>query len=133
MYKSKNHSKFSLKAHLVFVTKYRKPLLKNNLIVNQLRLKLADIEARSDFNIELAEVDKDHIHILVDYEPKVSILQIVRRLKQETTFTLWRLFEEKLRKHYYKERTFWSDSYFVCSIGVGASYETIQKYISSQG
>ena len=106
MYKSKNHSKFSLKAHLVFVTKYRKPLLKNNLIVNQLRLKLADIEARSDFNIELAEVDKDHIHILVDYEPKVSILQIVRRLKQETTFTLWRLFEEKLRKHYYKERTF---------------------------
>lgn len=133
MYKSKNHSKFSLKAHLVFVTKYRKPLLKNNLIVNQLRLKLADIEARSDFNIELAEVDKDHIHILVDYEPKVSILQIVRRLKQETTFTLWRLFEEKLRKHYYKERTFWSDGYFVCSIGVGASYETIQKYISSQG
>lgn len=132
MYKSKNHSKFSLKAHLVFVTKYRKPLLKNNLIVNQLRLKLADIEARSDFNIELAEVDKDHIHILVDYEPKVSILQIVRRLKQETTFTLWRLFEEKLRKHYYKERTFWSDGYFVCSIGVGASYETIQKYISSQ-
>lgn len=133
MYKSKNHSKFSLKAHLVFVTKYRKPLLKNNLIVNQLRLKLADIEARSDFNIELAEVDKDHINILVDYEPKVSILQIVRRLKQETTFTLWRLFEEKLRKHYYKERTFWSDGYFVCSIGVGASYETIQKYISSQG
>lgn len=133
MYKSKNHSKFSLKAHLVFVTKYRKPLLKNNLIVNQLRLKLADIEARSDFNIELAEVDKDHIHILVDYEPKVSILQIVRRLKQETTFTLWRLFKEKLRKHYYKERTFWSDGYFVCSIGVGASYETIQKYISSQG
>jgi len=133
MYKSKNHSKFSLKAHLVFVTKYRKPLLKNNLIVNQLRLKLADIEARSDFNIELAEVDKDHIHILVDYEPKVSILQIVRRLKQETTFTLWRLFEEKLRKHYYKERTFWSDGYFVCSIGVGANYETIQKYISSQG
>lgn len=133
MYKSKNHSKFSLKAHLVFVTKYRKPLLKNNLIVNQLILKLADIEARSDFNIELAEVDKDHIHILVDYEPKVSILQIVRRLKQETTFTLWRLFEEKLRRHYYKERTFWSDGYFVCSIGVGASYETIQKYISSQG
>ena len=133
MYKSKNHSKFSLKAHLIFVTKYRKPLLKNNLIVTQLRLKLADIEARSDFSIELAEVDKDHIHILVDYEPKVSILQIVRRLKQETTFTLWRLFEEKLRKHYYKERTFWSDGYFVCSIGVGASYETIQKYISSQG
>lgn len=133
MYKSKNHSKFSLKAHLVFVTKYRKSLLENEAIANQLRLKLVEIESRSNFSIELAEMDKNHIHILVDYEPKVSILQIVRRLKQETTFTLWRLFEEELRKHYYKEHTFWADGYFVCSIGEGASYETIQKYISTQG
>ena len=133
MYKSKNHSKFSLKAHLVFVTKYRKSLLENEAIANQLRLKLVEIESRSNFSIELAEMDKNHIHILVDYEPKVSILQIVRRLKQETTFTLWRLFEEELRKHYYKEHTFWSDGYFVCSIGEEASYETIQKYISTQG
>lgn len=78
-------------------------------------------------------MDKKHIHILVDYEPRISILQIVGRLKQETTHSLWRLFEEKLSKHYYKEHTFWSDSYFVCSIGEGASYETIQKYISTQG
>ena len=133
MYKSKNHSKFSLKAHLVFVTKYRKSLLENKDIANQLRIKLVEIESRSNFSIELAKVDKDHIHILVDYEPRISILQIVRRLKQETTFTLWRLFEEALRKHYYKEHTFWSDGYFVCSIGEGASYETIQKYISTQG
>lgn len=133
MYKSKNHSKFSLKAHLVFVTKYRKSLLENEAIANQLRLKLVEIESRSNFSIELAEMDKNHIHILVDYEPKVSILQVVRRLKQEITFTLWRLFEEELRKHYYKEHTFWSDGYFVCSIGEGASYETIQKYISTQG
>ena len=133
MYKRKNHSKFSLKAHLVFVTKYRKSLLENETIANQLRLKLVEIESRSNFSIELAEMDKNHIHILVDYEPKVSILQIVRRLKQETTFTLWRLFEEELRKHYYKEHTFWADGYFVCSIGEGASYETIQKYISTQG
>lgn len=133
MYKSKNHSKFSLKAHLVFVTKYRKPLFKNGAIVSRLKLKLTDIESWSNFNIELAEVDKNHIHILVDYEPKVSILQIVRKLKQETTIHLWKLFEEELRKHYYKEHTFWSDGYFVCSIGVGASYGTMQEYIRNQG
>ena len=133
MYKSKNHSKFSLKAHLVFVTKYRKSLLENEAIANQLRLKLEEIESRSNFSIELAEMDKNHIHILVDYELRISILQIVRRLKQKTTFTLWRLFEGELRKHYYKKHTFWSDGYFVCSIGGGASYETIQKYINTQG
>lgn len=37
-----------------------------------------------------------------------------------------KLFEDdELRKHYYKEHTFWSDDYFVCSIGEGVSYETI--------
>ena len=112
MYKSKNHSKYSLKAHIVFTTKYRKPLL-----ANQVKLKLIDIESKSNFIIEITEVDKDHIHILIDYESKISILQIVRRLKQETTFSLWRSYEEELKKHYYKEHTFWSDGYFVCSIG----------------
>lgn len=74
MYKSKNHSKYSLKVHIVFVVKYRK--------------KIQQIADRSGFDIELMETDKDHIHLLIDYEPKVSILQIVRRLKQETTYKL---------------------------------------------
>lgn len=83
--KAKNHSKFSLKAHLVFVMKYRKSLLENKAIANQLRLKLVEIASRPNFSIELVEMDKNHIHILVDNEPRISILQIVRRLKQETT------------------------------------------------
>ena len=62
----------------------------------------------------------------------MSILQIVRRLKQESTYDLWKVHEQELKKHFWKERTFWSDGYFVCSIGEGASYETIQEYIRSQ-
>ena len=99
MYKSKNHSKYSSKAHIVFTTKYRKPLLANNFIANQMKLKLIDIESKSNFTIEIAEVDKDHIHILIDYEPKVSILQIVRRLKQERHShfgVVWRRIKEAL-------------------------------------
>lgn len=79
------------------------------------------------------ETDKDHIHLLVDYDPKVSIVQIVRRLKQETTFELWKVHESYLKKHFWQERTFWSDGYFACSIGEGVSYNTIQEYIRNQG
>ena len=79
------------------------------------------------------ETDKDHIHLLIDYDPKVSVLQIVRRLKQETTFELWKVHEEYLKKYFWKEHTFWSDGYFACSIGEGASYDTIQEYIKNQG
>lgn len=132
MYKSKNHSKYSLKVHIVFAVKYRKKII-NKDIEFFLKTKIKQIEARSDFRVELMEADKDHIHLLIDYDPKVSILQIVRRLKQETTFELWKVHELYLRQHFWKERTFWSDGYFACSIGEGASYETIQEYIKSQG
>lgn len=50
------------------------------------------------------ETDKDHIHLLIDYDPKVSVLQIVRRLKQETTYELWKIHESYLRPHFWRER-----------------------------
>ena len=65
------------------------------------------------------ETDKDHIHLLIDYDPKVSVLQIVRRLKQETTSELWKVHDSYLKKHFWKEHTFYSDGYFACSIGEG--------------
>lgn len=79
------------------------------------------------------ETDKDHVHLLIDYDPKISVLQIVRKIKQETTFELWKVYEEYLKKHFWREHTFWSDGYFACSIGEGASYDTIQEYIRTQG
>lgn len=100
MYKSKNHSKYSLKVHLVFVVKYRKKLI-NKDIDFFLKTKIQQIANRSDFDIELMETtDKNHIHLLIDYEPKVSIFKIVRRLKQETMYELWKVYEEFLKKHF---------------------------------
>lgn len=105
MYHSKNHSKYSLKVHLVFVVKYRKKLIKKDIDFF-LKTKIKQIEEKSDFRVELMETDKDHIHLLIDYIPKVSVLQIVRRLKQETTFELWKVHKSYLKKHFWKERTF---------------------------
>lgn len=58
--------------------------------------------------------------------------QKIRRLKQESTRELWNRHPEWLCKHFWKERTFWSDGYFVCSIGE-ASPETVRRYIENQG
>ena len=103
MYKSKNHSKYNLKAHIVFVVKYRKKLLDEEISVF-IKQKFQQIADRSDFEIELMETDKDHIHILVDYEPKVSILQIVRQLKQESTYYLWKTYNAKLKNYFWKSK-----------------------------
>ena len=90
------------------------------------------IELRSDFSIDIMETDKDHIHLLVSYPPNISVTTIARRLKQESTRELWDRYPEWLRRHFWKEHTFWSDGYFVCSIGE-ASPETVRKYIENQG
>ena len=85
-----------------------------------------------DFTIQAMEVDKDHIHLLVDYSPNVSVAQIVRLLKQMTTSAVWFSHSDELRKHFWKQKVFWSSGYFVCSTG-DASTETIAKYIAEQG
>jgi putative transposase len=78
------------------------------------------------------EVDKDHIHLLVESEPKVSVLEIVRWLKQISTYQLWQKHSIELKRQFWRERTFWSDGYFACTIG-NVSEEIIRKYIQEQG
>jgi len=90
------------------------------------------IAITADFSFEAMEVDRDHIHCLVKSEPKISPLCIVRKLKQQFTSRLWQRYETDLKQEFWKERTFWSDEYFCCTIG-HASQETIRSSIASQG
>lgn len=131
-YTSTNRHKYCLKAHLVFVCKFRKRLLTNNLIDLKVKEIFKHIESICDFTIDIMETDKDHIHLLVSYPPKFPITSIVRKLKQESTISLWNYFPVILSKHFWKEHTFWSDGYFACSIGE-ANPDTIRKYIENQG
>jgi len=78
------------------------------------------------------ESDTDHLHIMIQYIPRVSISSIVNRIKSITTYRVWENHSHYLQKHFWKEKTFWTDGYFVCSVGE-ASPETIRNYIASQG
>lgn len=127
---TKNHATFLILYHLIFVCKYRKKLLIR--YGDETKRIFEEIAIRSDFSFEAMEVDQDHIHCLVKSEPRISPLAIVRKLKQESTVQLWRAHERELKRHFWKERTFWSDGYVCCTIG-NASQETIKKYIESQG
>ena len=129
-YISENHSKHLLMCHLIFVCKYRKKLLLK--VGDDIKTEIESISNRYGWQIIEQEIDQDHIHILIRYSPKWSILEIVRLLKQLTTYRIWQKHNEYLSQHFWKERTFWSDGYFSCSIG-NASKEIIQKYIQEQG
>ena len=130
-YISKNHSKFLIKYHIILVCKYRKQLLVGAVEYDMKKI-MRHISEMSDFDIEVMETDKDHLHMMVRSEPKLSPLQIVRRLKQMSTSAVWKKYGDFLRHNFYKEHTFWTDGYFISSIG-NVSQETIKKYIENQG
>ena len=98
MYTSKNHSKFILRYHIIFVCKYRK-----NLMIQYgefVKETMVSISQKYDFEILEIEVDKNHVHLLVESKPKVSPLMIVRTLKQQITIKLWNEFSDELCKYF---------------------------------
>lgn len=130
-YHSKNHSKFLIKLHFVFCVKYRKSLLVGTIKDDMLQI-IYDIAKEKGYIIDEMQSDINHIHILIDIEPKFSALEIAHQIKQISTFRIYKMHKTFLKKHFWKENTFWSDGYFVCSTG-NASTETIRKYIAEQG
>ena len=130
-YNRHNRRKYSLKVQIVLVTKYRKQLLKGS-IADDVKQKILDIANTRGYEIIAMETDQDHIHFLLSYDATDRVCDIVKIVKQETTYYLWQKYNSVLSKQYWKKKIFWSDGYFACSIGEVSS-ATIQKYIESQG
>lgn len=130
-YQRKSHSKYSIKYHLVFCTKYSRQTIAGMFAkyVKELMVE----KTKDQFTIDEIEADKDHIRVLVDSNPTRSPLDFVRLAKMMTPYQAWRSnWSTFLKSVYWKERTLWSDGYFVATIGQ-ASAETIRQYIESQG
>ena len=126
-YQHRSHSKFSIKYHFVFCTKYRRRIL-TDLFSEYIKSLMVE-KTKAQFTIDEIEVDKDHIHILVDSDPTRSPLDFVRLAKMMTTYHAWRSNWSTFLK---SEKTLWSDGYFVATTGQ-ASTETIRQYIENQG
>lgn len=91
-----------------------------------------EICLKKDVNIKYMETDSDHIHYMIEIPPNISISQLVNLIKSYTTYHIWNEYEYVLRKYYWKEKTFWTDGYFACSIG-NVSEEMLKNYIENQG
>lgn len=131
MLKYNPHCFSNLTCHLIFVVKYRKPLLEQ--YGEETKKLLLEASNNSDkFEITTLEVDKDHVHMMINYSTHETIKNIVRQLKSYTVFHIWEKHEEELKKVFWKRKMFWTDSYFVCSVGEEGR-DNIQKYIETQG
>lgn len=123
--RSGRHCTFMMHVHLVFVTKYRKNIF-NQVILDDMKAIFEHVCGK--FEAELVELDgeKNHVHLLINYPPKVSISKLVNALKGVSS----RKLKIKHEQFYYKG-VLWSPSYFAGSCG-GASIDVIKKYIENQ-
>ena len=110
--------------------KYRKKILSKN-IIDILEDKVKELSNKYSFCVLDIYFGTDHIHLLVSYEPKISVSQIVRVLKQEITNMVWLLCSDSLSKEFWKHHVLWSSGYFVKSVG-DCDEDMIRKYILNQ-
>ena len=128
-YRSGSHSKYDLKIHLVWVTKYRKPILKGE-IADRIRHIVREICNANEVIIIKGHVSSDHIHLLLSYPPRLSISKLVQYLKGKT---FRKLLQEYglLRKQFWGQHI-WARGYFVVSVGTMTD-EIVKDYIENQG
>ena len=130
-YERKDRRKYNLKAHIVLVAKYRKALLQYG-IDDFVKRAIIYLAKQNNWDIIAMETDKDHIHLLLEYDTTERVCDIISIIKQRTTYWLWIHYRDVLSRQYWKKNIFWSDGYFACSVGEVSS-ATIEKYIAEQG
>ena len=126
--RSGRHCVFHMHVHLVFVTKYRKDVFtKPMLDAMEGMFKKVCL----DFEAELTEFngEDDHVHLLINYPPKVAVSNLVNSLKGVSSRHLRKDFPEIKNKLW--GGSLWSPSYFASSCG-GAPLEIIKQYIEQQ-
>lgn len=122
------HCAYDLHVHLIFITKYRYDVLQGYMFLS---LKKIFSEICTQFEAELVEFDgeSDHVHLLINYPPKVQLSKLVNSLKGVSSRKL-KLHHPEVANRYYKS-ALWSPSYFASSCG-GAPIEIIKQYIEQQ-
>jgi putative transposase len=129
-FKKLHHCVYNLKYHLVLVTKYRRKCINPALMT---RLKEIFLELYKKWECELLEfnAEPDHVHMLIELNPKVAISTFINNLKTVSSRYIRRDFAVHLEKFYYKNPVFWSRSYCILTCG-GAPLSVIKQYIEQQ-
>jgi len=126
-YRKTAHSVYDLKYHIVWVTKYRKGVLRGEIAVRTREL-IRQTCATLEVYILSGHVSADHIHLLVSVPPQLAVSNLVQRLKGRSSRRLQEEFGELKRQYW--GRHMWARGYFAVTTG-NVTDEIIKQYIES--
>ncbi len=119
MYRRERHSVTDLKTHLVCVTKYRSPVF-NDDGLKLIEESFRTVADKMNFKILEFNGEADHVHVLIEYPPKLSISQIANALKGVSSRRYGQAGHKKPH-----QKALWSPSYFAVSVG-GAPLDVLK-------
>ncbi len=124
-YRRSSHTVSNLRAHIVWVTKYRYPVLQGDVQrrCRDLVIQVCDSE---DVRILKGVVSKDHVHLHVEYPPSLGVSDLVKKLKGRSSHHLQQEFPSLQKKYW--GRHFWAVGYGVWSTG-NLTDQLIQEYL----
>ena len=128
LYRQGPHTVFDLKCHLVWTTKYKKPVLEGS-VGKRIRDLIREICATHSIQIIRGHISKDHIHIFVSIPPQISVSKLMQYIKGKTSRRILQDFPQ-LNKRFWG-RHFWSRGYFAATSGA-ITDEMIIDYIKNQ-
>jgi len=129
-YLHKSHNVSVLIYHFVCPAKYRRVVMDEDADC-VLKDVCQEIEKRYDIRFLEIGTDKDHVHFLIQSAPKISATQIIRTVKSITAKEVFARCPQVKKKLWGGE--FWSDGYYVSTVGQHGNEEVISKYVRNQG
>jgi putative transposase len=126
--KRNRNSVFEIGYHFVWCTKYRKPVLTEE-VQKDLKLILKEISDQNSFSIEQMEIMEDRVHLFVTATPNDLIANIIKNFKGVSARLLFKK-HSTIKKELYGGHL-WNPSYYVGTVG-SISEETVRKYIENQ-
>ena len=124
---SLSHSKWNCKYHIVFAPKFRRQIIYGKIKADVGRI-LRLLCERKGVEIIEANACPDHIHMLVEIPPKLSVSSFMGYLKGKSSTMIYEQFGEL--KYKYKNRSFWCRGYYVDTVGKNET--RIAEYIKHQ-
>jgi putative transposase len=127
-YRHGAHTVFEIHPHLVWTTKYRRPIIRGEVGL-RLRELIRQICREEDVEILNGRISKDHVHLFVSIPPQAAVSRLVQRLKGATSHRLLAEFDH-LRKAFWG-RHLWARGYYCCSSG-NVTDGMVADYIANQ-
>ena len=124
------HCAWQIHYHIVFPVKYRKALL-DEAVTTMIQETAAEIAERFPIEMDAMGTDQNHIHLLCSAHPKVAPGRIVPRFKSLTAREIFR--RKPAVKRVLWGGEFWSDGYYVATVGERANWQTVERYVQRQG